>query len=298
MSIPPHLILSIVLFGPGIIACYIFIKKIQQNRSKLREPLDSEEPVILPGHSHLEKIEKTHEEVADKIVFLIFPTLIHALVFFVFFESRSANEWTFVFLFGIETGIIALLGFKLWRLLKDLQQHRLDYRGEIFVSQILQPLTLMGFKVFHDIEFLDFRIDHVLINDSGVFCLETETPERPKHFKKKEVNEVTYDGNSLHYPWGQESGSLRNLQRNASILAKMFRDKTGETIPVFPLLLLPGWKITKTGKGAINVINPREIPAGLFYFPDFPISEDLIDKIEMILSEKCLEQFRVTQIAS
>ena len=285
MTIPPQFILMIVLFGPGIIACYIFIKKIQQNRARLRETIDDGEPVTLPGHSMLEKIERTHEEVADKIVFLIFPTIIHACVFYMFFENRTGDEMTFLLLFGAETGIIALLGFKLWRLLKELEQYRRGYRGEIFVSQILQPLTLMGYRIFHDLEFEGFKIDHVLINDSGVFCLDTETPGQGK----KQSRELTYDGQKIHYPWGSDSASLRAVQRNASTLARLLRERTGETIPVYPVLILPGWKINRTGKGPVNVVNPRELPAGLFYFPDFPMSDRLMDKIEKALVEKGME---------
>lgn len=291
MTIPPHIILSIVLFGPGIIACYIFLKKIQQNRSRSKDPIDSEVRLRLPGHSLLEKIEKVHEEVADKITFLVFPTVIHAWVFYIFFENSSADEWTFIFLFGVESGIIALLGFNLWRLLKELQSYRLGYRGEVFVSQILQPLTLMGYRVFHDIEFENFNIDHVLVCDSGVYCLETNTHRKPKASEKADECEVEYDGKQLHYPWGTDTWSLQNVQRNASTLAKLLREKTGESIPVYPILLLPGWKVNRTAKGSINVINPKELPAGLFYFPEYPISEPLIEEIESVLSDKSNEHF-------
>ncbi|MCB1122846.1 MAG: NERD domain-containing protein, partial [Verrucomicrobiae bacterium] len=238
MLISPHLILTLVLLGPGILAGYIFLKKIQQNRVRLTEPLEGGTAIRLPGHSLLEKIEKTHEEVADKILFLIFPTLIHALVFYAFFEERTGNEWTFVFLFGIETGIIALVGFRLWRLLKEIEVFRLGFRGEVFVSQILQPLTLMGYRVFHDLEFGSSKIDHVLMNDSGIFCLETETPEKPKGYRSKSLSEVIYDGSSLQYPWGKDTAPLKHLQRNASALAKYLREQIGESIPIYPILLL------------------------------------------------------------
>ncbi len=39
----------------------------------------------------------------------------------------------------------------------------------------------------------------------------------------------------------------------------------------------------------MNVVNPRELPEGLFYFPDFPMSDRLIDKIEKVLTDKGLE---------
>lgn len=298
MLISPHLILTLVLLGPGILAGYIFLKKIQQNRVRLTEPLEGGTAIRLPGHSLLEKIEKTHEEVADKILFLIFPTLIHALVFYAFFEERTGNEWTFVFLFGIETGIIALVGFRLWRLLKEIEVFRLGFRGEVFVSQILQPLTLMGYRVFHDLEFGSSKIDHVLMNDSGIFCLETETPEKPKGYRSKSLSEVIYDGSSLQYPWGKDTAPLKHLQRNASALAKYLREQIGESIPIYPILLLPGWTINRKAKGSINVLNPREIPAGLFYFPDYPLSEEQIEKIDLVLSKKCLEQFSAARKAS
>lgn len=285
MKFSPQFILTIVLFGPGIIACYIFLKKIQQNRTRLRESMEEGETVKLPGHSLLEKIERTHEEVTDKIVFLIFPTIIHASVFYMFFENRTGDEMTFLFLFGVETGIIALLGFKLWRLLKELQKYRLGYRGEVFVSQILQPLTLMGYKILHDLEFDGFKIDHVLINDSGVFCLDTETPETPNSDRRNKSRELVYNGKQIEYPWGSDGSSIRSVQRNASTLAKHLREQTGESIPVYPVLIFPGWKINRTGRGPVNVVNPKELPAGLYYFPDFPMSERLMNKIEHALTD-------------
>lgn len=213
MTIPPQFVLMIVLFGPGIIACYIFIKKIQQNRARLRESMEDEEPVKLPGHSVLEKIERTHEKVTDKIVFLIFPTILHACVFYMFFESRAGDEMTFIFLFGVETGIIALLGFKLCRLLRELEKYKVGYRGELFVSQILQPLSLMGYRIFHDLDLEGLKIDHLLINDSGVFCLETETPETPKTFKRKKDRELNYNGREIQYPWGNDASCIRTVQK-------------------------------------------------------------------------------------
>ena len=290
MTIPPQFVLMIVLFGPGIIACYIFIKKIQQNRARLRESMDNEEPIKLPGHSVLEKIERTHEQVTDKIVFLIFPTILHACVFYMFFENRTGDEMTFVFLFGVETGIIALLGFKLWRLLKELEKYKMGYRGELFVSQILQPLSLMGYRIFHDLDLEGLKIDHLLINDSGVFCLETETPDIPKSYRRKKERELNYNGRKLQYPWGEDASCILTVQRNASTLARILREQTGEAIPVYPVLILPGWKINRTGKGPVNVVNPRELPAGLFYFPDFPMSERLMDKIEQALTGDRVEE--------
>jgi hypothetical protein len=186
--------------------------------------------------------------------------------------------------------VIALLGFKLWRLLKELQTYRLGYRGEIFVSQILQPLTLMGYRVFHDIEMRDFKIDHVLVNSSGVFCLETEIQDNSKRMKKHQRLELNCDGKHLDYPWGRDSWSIPNVQRNASLFAKLLKEKTGMSIPVYPLLILPGWKIHRSAKGSVHVINPRELPAGLFYFPEFPLSDRQMDVIEKVIDNLEMDQ--------
>ena len=52
------------------------------------------------------------------------------------------------------------------------------------------------------------------------------------------------------------------------------------------VLILPGWKINRTGKGPVNVVNPRELPAGLFYFPEYPLSDRLVEKIEEAVTAK------------
>lgn len=282
MTIPPQLILTIVLIGPGIIAGYIFFKKIQQSRVIAKDPIDRDMPIRLPGHSLFMKMERIHEKVTDKIVFLAFPTIAHAGVFYLLFENSSADEWTFILLFGVETGVIALLGFQLWRLLKELQAYQFGYRGEVFVSQLLQPLTLMGYQVYHDIEIGDEKIDHVLINDSGVFCLDTKMYPTPKG---TDVGEVNFDGMVLDFPSLQDASGVKSVQRNASLLSKLLKEKLGQSIPVYPILLLPGWKVNRTGRGPVNVINPKELPGGLFYFPEYPLSEEQMDEIGTALFE-------------
>ncbi len=282
MNIPPQLILTIVLIGPGIIAGYIFFKKIQQSRANDRDPIDNDMPIRLPGHSLFIKMEKVHEKVTDKIVFLVFPTMAHAGVFYLLFENSSADEWTFILLFGVETGIIALLGLQLWKLLNELKSYQLGYRGEVFVSQLLQPLTLMGYRVYHDIEIGDEKIDHVLINDSGVFCLDTNMHQISK---ESGSNEAVFDGRNLIFPSGTDSSAILLVQRNASLLSKLLKQKLGESIPVYPILLLPGWKVNRTGKGPVNVVNPKELPAGLFYFPEFPLTESQMDNIGAAIFE-------------
>lgn len=282
MTIPPQLILTIVLIGPGIIAGYIFFKKIQQSRAIANDPIDRDMPIRLPGHNLFIKMERVHEKVTDKIVFLAFPTIAHAGVFYLLFENSSADEWTFIILFVVETGVIALLGFQLWRLLKELQAYQFGYRGEVFVSQLLQPLTLMGYQVYHDIEIGEEKIDHVLVNESGIFCLDTKMYPTPKG---TDDGEVSFDGLVLNFPSWQDASGIKGVQRSASLLAKLLKQKLGQSIPVYPILLLPGWKVNRKGRGPVNVINPKELPAGLFYFPEYPLTKEQIDAIETVLFE-------------
>jgi hypothetical protein len=283
MTIPPQFILCIVLFGPGIIACYVFFKKIQRNRLPAKDSIDQDLSFQLPAHSSYLKIESLHEAVTDKITFLVFPTIIHAVVFYLLFENNRADEWTFIILFVVESAIIALLGFQLWRLLKELKCYQLGYRAEVFVSQLIQPLTLMGYCVHHDIEIKDCKVDHVIVSESGVFCLKTSTFENPKEHQSSEVE---YDGSSLIFPWGNDSSGLKQVQDNASNLSDLFKEVIGETIPVHPILLLPDWKVKRKGKGPVNVINPKDLPGGLFYFPDSPLSDEQVEDIELVLLGK------------
>ena len=284
MAVPPQVVLFIVLFGPGIIACYVFFKKIQHSRVTNKESIDQDLTFRLPAHSKYLQIERLHEAVNDKITFLVFPTIIHAVVFYLLFENNGADEWTFIILFAVESAIIALLGFQLWRLLKKIKSNQLCYRAEVFVSQILQPLTRMGYRVYHDIEIKDCKVDHVIVSESGVFCLKTTTYQ---NHREQQPMEVEYDGSSLTFPWGNESNGIIEAQDNASNLSNLFKEVIGDSIPVHSILLLPGWKVKPTGKGPVNVINPKELPGGLFYFPESPLSDRQVEDIELVLLGKC-----------
>ena len=137
-----------------------------------------------------------------------------------------------------------------------------------------------------------------IIFDFDGLILETETPDIPKSYRRKKERELNYNGRKLQYPWGEDASCILTVQRNASTLARILREQTGEAIPVYPVLILPGWKINRTGKGPVNVVNPRELPAGLFYFPDFPMSERLMDKIEQALTGDRVEELAHTIKAS
>src|SRR5207248_10817074 len=96
----------------------------------------------------------------------------------------------------------ALVQRKLTPLVKRRAAHRLGFHGERYVAEELNQLMSDGFRVFHDVPFGNYNIDHVLIGPTGVFVVETKTRrKRTAHGAGK--HKVQFDGTQLNFPGGK-----------------------------------------------------------------------------------------------
>lgn len=121
----------------------------------------------------------------------------------------------------------------------------LGYFGERLVAEYLEPLKSQGWRIFHDVPGLanghSFNIDHIAVGPSGVFVVETKTRRKGAARPGFDDHKVYFDGRSLIWPWGEDNHGLDQAERNATWLAAMLQDVTGERVLVTPFLTLPGW---------------------------------------------------------
>lgn len=89
-------------------------------------------------------------------------------------------------------------GLKLRSTLYEYRRCRLGYLGERAVGHHLNRLAADGYRVYHDLQFEGFNIDHVLVGPSGVYSVETKT------FKKGEGQGFPY--RRLRWPKTHLSG--------------------------------------------------------------------------------------------
>jgi hypothetical protein len=108
-----------------------------------------------------------------------------------------------------------------------------------------------------------FNLDHVVVGPAGIFAIETKTRRKGRARVGFMAHEIIYDGRALSYPWGEDRYGLDQALRQAEWLCTHLERQLGRTVPVYPLLVFPGWMIIRKAAGAVNVLNPRELPAAI-----------------------------------
>lgn len=192
-----------------------------------------------------------------------------------------------VIIFVLTAGFVALRARKLMRQARALWDHRLGFEGERVVGEELNQLMPGGHWVFHDVVFEDFNVDHVVVGPAGLYAIETKTKRKPKSPEAGKKYKVTFDGKSLHWPWGKETKDLEQAERGAAAIAKWLSSATGERVLAKPVLLIPGWWVELTAVGAVAVLNPKQVHAALPLPGAVPLSQAQITRIAHQLRERC-----------
>ncbi|MCZ6802438.1 MAG: nuclease-related domain-containing protein [Proteobacteria bacterium] len=145
---------------------------------------------------------------------------------------------------------------KIIKLKKKLKNLVLGRDGEKAVGQFLELLREDGCMVFHDIVGDNFNIDHVVVSEKGVYCIETKTYSKPSIQKptvKYKDGKLTIDG------LGDKSKILDQVKAASSWLKSIIKDSTGKRFEVKPVILFPGWW-TESDKKDIWVLEPKGFP--------------------------------------
>jgi Nuclease-related domain. len=161
------------------------------------------------------------------------------------------------------------------------------FTGERVVGEELNQFLASGFRVFHDVPFEGFNIDHVLVGPPGIYAVETKTRRKPSDLKGTAKANVVFDGSALHFPKYRDTRSLEQARRNARTLAEWLTSATGERLEVHAVLTLPGWFVDRRAKSDVNVLNPDEIKRSFPSRPRQPLSPEQIQRIAHQLTERC-----------
>jgi hypothetical protein len=165
----------------------------------------------------------------------------------------------FFTLLAVFGGGYALMRIRMYR--REIRKLRLGRDGERAVGQYLEALREKGYRVFHDVCGEDFNIDHVLIGEGGIFSIETKTISKPV----EDQAEVHYDGEKvLVNGFSPDRDPIKQAKTQAHWLKDLIKDSTGKTFKVRPVVLYPGWFISKQPKGVeVWVLNPKSLPGFL-----------------------------------
>lgn len=192
---------------------------------------------------------------------------------------------------------LAGCGYLLWRATRTIKRfanHRLGFLGEQVVGQILDQVSAPNVRIFHDLEIREpgkkpWNIDHVVVSPAGVFVIETKCRRKPKAAPgPQKSHQLIFDGQQLVFPapLKPDRHGLDQVQRNADWLSKKLGSLNGESVPVTPALVFPGWWVEAKGKGAVAVLNAKQLPNFLTGRPT-ALSERLVTAISNQLAERC-----------
>ena len=195
----------------------------------------------------------------------------------------------FTFLLVVFAGLGILAALRAFARIRQAQNIRLGMRGEQVVAEALTEVADCGFRAFHDLPGgKDWNIDHVAVGTRGVFLIETKARRRRASRTGQAAHEVIYDGESLQFPFFKDAEPIEQAKRNAKWLANYLGKKTGETVWVEPLVVLPGWFVRATQKGnfPVKVMNATYLARFLRGHGEH-IEVAQVRRIIAALDEKC-----------
>jgi len=281
----PGLALTILLFaGPVFVIGWIANRRKDRYKAEADEPF-TDQPLRPPGESLRLRIEEISAEFDEVLLAIVFTGMAASLV--TLLAPASLKLMVGIMMAGMAIVVYIKAGQKLFRIQRNLWNHRLGFAGERVVGEALNQLLIDGFQIFHDVPFDGFNIDHVIVGPAGVFAVETKTRRKRSDMKGPEKARVVFNGESLEYPWGgQETHGLEQAARNAATLSKWLSKATGESTPVKAMLVLPGWFVVCQKAGPVTVLNEKQIS---YSFPASrsPLPVDRIQRIAHQLTERC-----------
>ncbi len=241
-----------------------------------------------PGESLRLKLEKLDDKTTDLLLWL-------------FYFASCLGIGVYMFLAGSLVFAVVLIALTvaamIWwalRLEKHVQlrrDHYLGFLGERAVGEELNQLLAKGWSVFHDVEFHDnpgakpFNVDHVVVGTGGLFAIETKARRKRRD---KGGHEVSFNGQRLIYPWGEEDWGIKNARERAGHLAEWLSRNLERPIAATPVLALPGWMVHRKGASDLRVVSSGEL-LGVFKGEESNprLDSHTIQAIKALLDQKC-----------
>lgn len=267
---------------PLALAFFWIFKRIDKIRAGRKQPI-SESVLRPPGESTRLKVEELEEKLFNHILWLLVPACMSSIMGAVPLKNPLFSMIFVTLLVGIGCWFVAK---RIVKILDDRSNYFLGFRGERVVGEALNQLREKGYRIYHDLQFEKFNIDHAMVGSGGVFCFETKTKRK---ILSKEGHRVSYDGKRLLLPNGTDFEDLKQAISNAKALKEYIAKAAAESVSVQPVLVLPGWFIDRKGRGPVMVVNHKELsqilPAAMI------LDADQIQRIAHQLEQKSLMEF-------
>jgi hypothetical protein len=236
-----------------------------------------------------EGLRRQIENISDDVIFYmsmapVYPLLVYSMVL-----SGMEGSWKWAGMFLLIAGGMVTVGL-VWKgvkLIKTRRALRIGLAGEMAVSEELNRLMLDGYHVYHDFPADRFNIDHILVGPSGVFAVETKARSKRGTGDRKAEAKVISDGEHLRFPSWVTTEPIDQAKDQANWLSKWLSSAVGETVRSAPILIIPGWFITRKAADGVRVLNPKEVRGYFASKKESVFSETIIQRICHQLEQKC-----------
>lgn len=278
---------SIYLGTLGILA--VLFHWLGSRRNCYRSPL-THDLLRAPGHSLLKRIEDLNLDInCCMTTIVVTPLFLYSsYISGLYFGVAKEGDHTAVVYGFLWIGMTVFLGAKLRRLLKVRHDYRLGLDCEMVVGQELNNLIGGGYRVYHDVPAEGFNIDHVVVGHNGVFAVETKGRSKRDKGRGPYDATVVYDGRTLKFPGWIGSQYLDQARRQAEWLSGWLTEIIGGSIPVQPVLVIPGWYVKRVRRGDVLVLNgKKDVQFIATQWTRTTLHRDLVQRIGDMLEEVC-----------
>jgi hypothetical protein len=281
--------LMVGAFAPAIVLiAAVNFEKIKRART-VKAPQE-EKLLRPPGYSLALQIDTLTDRSATQLIWAMFWTGLAGV-----FAGYIARVFTQpVTLSWILTSVAILTltvvagthsAIRAYRTLQQRRNVRLGLRGEQATAEALHEAADAGLRVFHDIQAGDdWNIDHVAIGTKGVFIMETKARSRLPSKSDQPAHHVKFDGATLEFPGGFDQNAAAQARRNAGWLSNYLVKKTGESVPIEAIVVLPGWWVEGRGE-SVKAMNCKYLTKYLRSQND-KLDADQVARITSVLDEK------------
>jgi len=277
-----RLVYIVLLLIPTFVVIFWAVFVTKRERAKSVVPFT--ELLRRPaGESARLKMEKHSEDLDTWLMALVFVPI--ALVLTLFTQSKiNVSVIGLLLLADVIVAAVALR--KIRHLIRERACYRLGFEGERYVAEELNQLMADGFRVFHDVPFDGFNIDHVLVGPTGVFVIETKTKKKPLVGGKRQYR-VIFDGERLRFPNGTDAAAIDQVRRNQKTVSKWLSAATADPVAARGIITTPGWFVERTGQSDVHVVSPKEIRQLVLQSRDDRLDAGRIQRASHQLEQKC-----------
>ncbi len=238
----------------------------------MRSPL-KQKPLKNPGESLDEEIQRLIDNTAERYALAsAFLSALAILEWLLWYLESPRNPLLYSALAIVAIVVTAIRVVFVRKKLTNLRQGR---DGEKAVAQFLERLRENGAIVFHDIPGQGFNLDHVVMDRSGIYVIETKTMSKPD----KGETRLVFDGESIS-SFGRplDRNPVTQVRAARQWLAELIQESTGRKFPVRQVVVFPGWYIEPTAEARASdvwVLNPKALPSFISHSAEQMNAEDV-----------------------